>query len=241
MNTQKIEKISRASLIDVHSIFFTIQGEGPFCGRAAVFVRLAGCNLQCPLCDTDYTSTRQSMTPLKILTEVKRLKDENKCEVFPIVVITGGEPLRQDIGYLCQFLLNGGFDVQIETNGTLPLPESLQSAGWTNLFNMGPRIHIVVSPKTNSVHPTVSKVACAYKYVVKYGQVSPVDGLPIKALDNKCKTAVARPPLNVPVYLQPCDEHEEEANKASLKACIVSCMKYGYILQLQVHKIIGVE
>ena len=47
--------------LQVNSIFYTIQGEGPFAGRPAIFIRLAGCNLQCPGCDTEYTK-RQTMT-----------------------------------------------------------------------------------------------------------------------------------------------------------------------------------
>ena len=53
-NGQPIEKVQRTfdGTLEVHSIFKTIQGEGPFCGTPAVFIRLAGCNLQCPWCDT---------------------------------------------------------------------------------------------------------------------------------------------------------------------------------------------
>ena len=55
INKQPIEKRepSYEGTLQVHSIFKTIQGEGPFCGTPCVFVRLAGCNLQCPACDTD--------------------------------------------------------------------------------------------------------------------------------------------------------------------------------------------
>ena len=70
-NSQPIEKRSRdADVLEVHSIFYTLQGEGPFCGSPAIFIRLAGCNLQCPGCDTDYTSKREHLSPETI---VKRL------------------------------------------------------------------------------------------------------------------------------------------------------------------------
>ena len=57
INSQAIEKSAHYTTrsYDVHSIFPTIQGEGPFVGQPAIFIRLAGCNLQCPACDTDYT------------------------------------------------------------------------------------------------------------------------------------------------------------------------------------------
>ena len=52
MNTQPTEKRTNSQNLDITEIFFTIQGEGPFSGHRAVFIRLAGCNLQCPACDT---------------------------------------------------------------------------------------------------------------------------------------------------------------------------------------------
>src|SRR6202012_6048960 len=59
--------------VDVHSIFKTIQGEGPYCGERALFIRLYGCNLRCPGCDTEYTATRNSMTPAEIVNHVSAL------------------------------------------------------------------------------------------------------------------------------------------------------------------------
>ena len=72
LNTQPIEKRHHKVDLEVHSIFYTIQGEGPFCGTPAVFIRLAGCNLQCPSCDTNYTSKRRTMTAEEIVNEVRR-------------------------------------------------------------------------------------------------------------------------------------------------------------------------
>ena len=69
MNLQPIEKRTKSAdgLLSLHSIFHTIQGEGPFCGTPSVFVRLAGCNLQCPACDTDYTQGRRAASAQEIL------------------------------------------------------------------------------------------------------------------------------------------------------------------------------
>jgi len=60
INQQKPEPRAKGdgSILDFHSMFFTIQGEGPFAGHRSIFVRLAGCNLQCPGCDTEYTQGR---------------------------------------------------------------------------------------------------------------------------------------------------------------------------------------
>ena len=91
INIQPIEKYVQAEnkMLDVHSIFYTIQGEGPFTGCPAVFVRLAGCNLKCPGCDTDYTSNRTPMTAEQILNKILEL-----ASPATLVVITGGEPFR---------------------------------------------------------------------------------------------------------------------------------------------------
>ena len=125
--------------IDVHSIFPTIQGEGPHAGRPAVFVRLAGCNLTCPACDTDYTSTRDRMSVHHV---INRIATVNPVVDTPtLVVITGGEPFRQDITELINRLLEFSHEVQIETNGTL----------WRkSMSNIRPNhsLQIVCSPKT---------------------------------------------------------------------------------------------
>lgn len=230
--------------LDVHSIFYTIQGEGPFTGTPAVFVRLAGCNLQCPKCDTDYTSKRKWMT-LEQIYDAIRAASFNTADPFEfrgLVVITGGEPLRQEaVRPLVLLLVQRGFYVQIETNGTLPPPD-LSFINKTPCARRG--LYIVCSPKAGTVNPAMAVAACAFKYVMAEYSVDPVDGLPIYALDHSLgKLRVGRPPLgyNGPIYLQPMDEQNPERNKLHLAACVDSCMRHGYILQLQTHKILGME
>ncbi len=240
MNNQPTEKLipfekSKGSL-EVHSIFYTIQGEGPFCGRPSVFIRLAGCNLRCPLCDTDYTSTRETLSRDQIL---ERIKSVSPTKHKPIIVITGGEPFRQDLAFICRDLILLNYIVQIETNGTLPVSQGITAYGWHD-DKKAAYIAIVVSPKTSKVHPTIKQLAKAYKYVAQFGNMHG-DGLPMTALDNPTKGILSRPPRNIPVYLQPCDEHDEERNKANIQAVVTSCLMNGYTLQLQVHKYIGVE
>lgn len=242
MNEQKIEKYSPVTAtLAIHSIFYTIQGEGPFCGRPAVFIRLAGCNLQCPLCDTDYTSKRENMPVDQILEHVQNHWEE-VSETRPIVVITGGEPFRQDISKLAHQLILASYTVQVETNGTLPVPEGIRASCWYTTPN-DPQsgLVVVVSPKADRVHPTVEQIAYAYKYVGRVGSLAN-DGLPVRALGNKVRLHVARPIYkNVAIYLQPCDEHDEDLNRANIEAVTASCLKHGYTLQLQIHKYIGVE
>ncbi|MBR1784486.1 MAG: 7-carboxy-7-deazaguanine synthase QueE [Bacteroidales bacterium] len=106
----------------VNEIFCSLQGEGYHTGTPAVFIRLSGCNLHCPFCDTDHTAHRD-MSALQIAEEATRHTPR-------IAIITGGEPSMQPLEELVDTLHNKGFRVHIETNGTLPLPDSLD---WVTL------------------------------------------------------------------------------------------------------------
>lgn len=246
-NTQPIEKRVAApdGQLDVHSIFKTIQGEGPFCGHPCVFVRLAGCNLQCPGCDTEYTQGRRAMGPYEVLAQVNELWRSDRWRPG-LVVVTGGEPFRQDLGGLFEVLTANGYHVQVESNGTLePTPWPYRpyfTSGAVRDDGGEPGVYIVCSPKTGKLHPRVYEVACALKYVVKFNDVGR-DGLPLHALDHPSKPWPARPPegWDRPVYVQPMDEHDTTRNDANTQTAVTSCMRHGYVLQLQVHKYIGVE
>jgi 7-carboxy-7-deazaguanine synthase len=237
VNKQPIEKrqLFPDGELAVHSIFLTIQGEGPFCGVPCVFVRLAGCNLQCPACDTDYTSTRKQMGPYEILGEINELWRKERYREG-LVVITGGEPFRQNIGPLCELLLSNRYYVQIETNGTLaPLPLRYR---FDPAMRQG--VYVVCSPKTGKIHEGIYAVACALKYVVRHGQVD-TDGLPLHALDHPAYPA--RPPegWSRPIYVQPLDSQNVLDNDLHTAEAVASCIKHGYTLQLQIHKLVGVE
>lgn len=229
MNIQTTEKPLKGdgSTLELHSLFYTLQGEGPFTGRPAVFVRFAGCNLQCPWCDTDYTSTRNTVTAEKLVWMV-----EQEMGPAALVVITGGEPFRQNISLFSQLLIDKGYTVQVETNGTLPPPPNFPS-----------EVAIVCSPKSGSVNPRIAERADCYKYVMEAGSVDPEDGLPVLALGHKAAPRVARPRKGstVPIYIQPMDSYNAEDNAANIQVVLESCMKHGYTLQLQIHKLVGVE
>ena len=239
MNDQPIEKYQDRWTLDVHSIFYTIQGEGPFSGTPAVFVRLAGCNLQCPFCDTDYTSDRTSMTAGEVANAVGRLLPSEL--VSGLVVITGGEPFRQNIGLLLDLLVGRGFYVQLETNGSLEPALDHDMLGTRLSDRQG--VYIVVSPKTPKLHPMVHRIAHAYKYVMSSDSVAE-DGLPTVVLGHG-RTPVARPqpyPLEaIPIYLSPMDSGDPLTNEFNVQAVVKSCLQNGYIFQLQIHKLIGVE
>jgi 7-carboxy-7-deazaguanine synthase len=99
-------------------IYKSVQGESSFAGLPCIFVRLAGCNLRCSWCDSEYTFTGgHKMSSEEVLAEVKKLAPVN------LVEITGGEPMLQEreVVPLVERLLAEGYEVMIETSGERPL------------------------------------------------------------------------------------------------------------------------
>lgn len=238
MNNQKPEPRANGdgATLDLHSIFFTIQGEGPYAGHRAIFVRLAGCNLQCPGCDTEYTEGRETLGVHAIAIRAHMLARENNAAGC-LVVITGGEPLRQRIGGLVSQLVRDlGHRVQIESNGVFAPCEILN-----DLICWGDPVSLVISPKTQRIHPDCAGLASAFKYVLDHRSVSEHDGLPIQALAHPAAKGVARPRPGAPVYLNPYDSGDPIWNAENLQVAAESAKRYGYILGVQLHKIIGYE
>ena len=121
----------------VKEIFLTLQGEGMQAGRRAVFLRLAGCNLwtgreqdrataQCTFCDTDFVGMDGEnggrYEAAALAGKVAALWESGER---PLVVITGGEPMLQLDAALIDALHARGFEIAVETNGTLPAPAGL--------------------------------------------------------------------------------------------------------------------
>jgi organic radical activating enzyme len=101
-------------MLALAEIFYSIQGEGTWTGTPAVFVRLAGCNLACDFCDTDY-STQAYATVDAIVRMIRDAGDD--C---PTVILTGGEPLAQSESLsLIAALQRDGRRVHVESNGTV--------------------------------------------------------------------------------------------------------------------------
>ena len=102
--------------LDVCEIFFSLQGESTFAGLPCVFVRLSGCNLNCSYCDTVYAKTESTRFSKDVILETIR---SYRC---PLVEITGGEPLLQpDTVPLISLLIENGYTVLLETNGSLSI------------------------------------------------------------------------------------------------------------------------
>lgn len=235
--------ISDGSTLEVHSIFRTIQGEGPHVGTPAIFIRLAGCNLQCPLCDTEYTANVQTMSIENIASHASIQAGVGSANPAYLIVITGGEPFRQNVTQLARLLVGSGFLVQFETNGMLPVQDADK---FYDLVTKAPDwCQVVISPKTHTLDDRLSAVAVAYKYVIKHGDVAP-DGLPISALDHPLpkNRVIARPPDDWKghLFVQPADEKDEEANRLNMRAAVLSVMACGSRrLGLQMHKYAELE
>ena len=137
----------------VKELYYTLQGEGHHTGRPAVFLRFAGCNLWsglekdrstavCDFCDTDFVGVDgpgggKFATPEQLADAVGvewELGQTDRKDRF--TVLTGGEPLLQLDAPLIDALHDAGFEIAIETNGTLPVPAGVD---W-----------ICVSPKANA-------------------------------------------------------------------------------------------
>jgi 7-carboxy-7-deazaguanine synthase len=99
-------------------IYKSVQGESSFAGRPCIFVRLAGCNLRCAWCDSEYTFTGgYKLTEDQVVAEIEKLAPVR------LVEITGGEPMLQEkeLLPLMERLLASGFELMIETSGERPL------------------------------------------------------------------------------------------------------------------------
>ena len=103
-------------MLRVTEIFHSIQGESSHAGRPCVFVRLAGCNLRCRWCDSEYTFTGGEKSSIDDVIERVRSYGCNLVEV------TGGEPLAQKEAFvLIERLCDDGFEVLIETSGSIDI------------------------------------------------------------------------------------------------------------------------
>ena len=102
-------------MLQLAEIFYSVQGEGTWTGTPAVFVRLAGCNLSCAFCDTDYALAFVDA----IDGVVARVRAAGGA--CPMVILTGGEPLAQrEALALIDALRADGRRVHVESNGTIP-------------------------------------------------------------------------------------------------------------------------
>lgn len=238
----------------VHEMFLTLQGEGPRVGTPSVFVRLHGCILKCFFCDTDFSQNMEATTE-SIVQEAIVLRSEMNVSH---VVITGGEPFRQWLVPLVAELVGQKFTVEIETSGVVPPAMRPQFQTLSEISGLS----IVISPKTNFVLPELlSFDDVAFKYIVRAGQSSDDDGLPITSTQvqhteerifrpwdidegkffRKCPERIFLQPMDLylPTVGKNLGPRDVEAFNRNTQAAVEACWKFGYRLSLQTHKLIG--
>ena len=153
----------------------TVQGEGPSTGRRAWFIRLGLCNLNCAWCDTPYTWDWKGETGTVYnrkdeLTryDVRDVAAQVLAQDVGLVVVTGGEPLVQRPALEVLLGLLGEVDVEVETNGTLPLGD----VGDLARLNVSPKLpHSGVAPNlalTAHLQEYVDAPAAAFKFVARH-------------------------------------------------------------------------
>jgi 7-carboxy-7-deazaguanine synthase len=194
----------------VTKIFPTLQGEGPFAGQFAIFVRLAGCNLgakktSCWFCDTDFKLANGSPMPH---TEILGRAESLRAGRPRLMVLTGGEPLMQDPHALINIFVGSGWKVQVETNGYF-WSEDLQNVHHRVGFS------IVLSPKVNhrGVYPIIAgqllRAAMCVKVLVDDDKASPYYEIPKFAHDFHYATGK-------PLYLSPINHYLREPGEGEV-------------------------
>lgn len=238
--TRQIENHLSGAQLRVQEVFYTLQGEGPFSGMPCTFIRLAGCNLKCHFCDTQFDSGWDNFLSIPQILKAADFEGHFKPQAHGLVVITGGEPMLQNIVPLIQALITSGTHiVQIETAGVIWLDglEEYVSSG---------KVVLVCSPKTPKVHPQIARYCRHWKYVVKHGEVDPTDGLPNRSTQELGKVqnlykAHGEWFAGSTIWISPCDEHDQEKNLSNMVAARDICLEHGYRLSLQTHKIVNVR
>lgn len=224
--------------LQVHEVFYTLQGEGPHAGLPAVFVRLTGCNLRCWFCDTKWDDEHDALiSPQHLVDRVASVMPDH-CK---LIVVTGGEPMRQRLSPFLKLFWKSHPDVtvQLETAGTLwqedlfPLMETREDGSC--------RLEFIVSPKTARINPNVWRVARGFKYIMRHRQVDPKDGLPLMNTQvgkNADGIPLAKPRPGAEVFLSPCDEYNNEDNKRNIALVARIAKQYGYRAGIQLHKML---
>ncbi len=230
----------------VNDIFYSLQGEGFWTGTPMVFLRLAGCNLRCPFCDTDFSASHE-MSAHEIIASLEAAYPSpvipDSSSVIPGLTrnlpprrlcITGGEPSLQLDEPLVKALHQAGYRIHLETNGTRPIPPGVD---WVTL-----------SPKEDFCHFE----PCKGEQISFAGVVLP------RADELKLVYTGANDPekwLAFPAdhyFLQPCDPGEicptdggEFRTLDEDVDTVAATLRYTlshprWRLSLQTHKILGI-
>lgn len=199
----------------VNEIFYSLQGEGLWAGTAAIFIRLSGCNLRCPFCDTDFKEYKE-MEAQDIVRQIK--EDTLGMAPMPsLCVITGGEPTLQLKNDLIDALHDIGMQINLETNGTHPVPEMVD--------------FVTVSPKSPFVDG--AKVVVDRCNEVKVVMTKDISIEEIRSFEKIAADWY---------FIQPCDSGIKEENKKIMQRAVEFIKQHpNWRLSLQQQKILNVR
>ncbi|MDM7860012.1 7-carboxy-7-deazaguanine synthase QueE [Alteromonas sp. ASW11-36] len=222
-------------MLKINEIFETIQGEGVFTGVPSIFVRLQGCPVGCPWCDTQHTWEVEDENNIPVRDMMAKSTDTAMWSAMSVsdifstledcgytakhVVITGGEPCMYDLNELTTALNQDGYSTQIETSGTFPIQCSM--ATW-----------VTVSPKINmpgglEILASAMQRANEIKHPIAMQKH-------IDELEQLLAEKPAQP--DTQIALQPISQ-KPRATELAIKTCI----DRNWRLSLQTHKYLGIE
>lgn len=206
----------------VNEIFNSIDGEGLRTGELATFIRLAGCNMKCSYCDTLYALNSNSGEELdidEIIQRVEKYKTKN-------VTLTGGEPLiHKDIDLLINSLINKGYKVNIETNGSVPIEKYLNKCLITMDYKTPSSLMEKNMLLSNIERLTENDVL---KFVVNESDLDTVEKV---MRDYKIKSYIYISPIFGEMQPNKIVEFMKKMNERGINMCKVR-------VQVQLHKII---
>lgn len=196
-------------------------------------------------CDTEFDKVKPtSVWELLLTAKQWRSRVPNAM----LVVITGGEPLAQNLHVLVNEFVQAGFHIQLETAGSLPpIFDTFYTVGRV-VWPMRPGVSIVCSPKTPNINTTLQPYITAYKYIIGSDDEVDDDGIPIvntqdkdgkrKPLFKPSRTVNAEfdAILDAQIYIQPRDDGDPSRNEENLRRALMVVTSYGYVLSLQLHK-----
>jgi 7-carboxy-7-deazaguanine synthase len=209
----------------VKEMYYTLQGEGAQSGRAAVFLRFAGCNLWsgreehraaavCRFCDTEFVGVDgpgggKFESAADLANAVKAKWPSSGEHDWPYLVCTGGEPLLQLDRAAIDALHDAGFEIGVETNGTIDAPDGID---W-----------ICVSPKANAALRLTQGNELKLVYPQREAEAQPEHFTALEFTH---------------FFLQPLDDDRREANtESAVRYCLAHPQ---WKLSLQTHKLLGI-
>ena len=213
-------------MMKVVEIFLSIEGEGERAGLPAVFIRLAGCNMNCSYCDTRYACDKPEYTEMSIKQILETVKSFG-CER---VTLTGGEPLiHGGVHQLIDALCKNDFEVNVETNGSVyvyPFRVSEDGGLYENLF-------FTIDYKCPSSEMEYKMVESNFIYTSKDDVVKFVVGS--KEDMEKALEVIRKWVIDTPIYFSPVFGKIEPKEIVEF---ILENKAFNVSVSIQMHKVI---